>query len=57
MQYDAMVIYPLDPSGDFTYQLKMAIEMVSFPIEHGGSFDGHVNIYQRVNPTKTGVES
>ena len=28
----------------------MAIEIVSFPIENGGSFHRYVNVYQRVNP-------
>ena len=28
----------------------MAIEMVDFPIEHGGSFHSYVNVYQRVTP-------
>jgi hypothetical protein len=26
----------------------MAIEIVDFPIKHGGSFDSYVNVYQRV---------
>jgi len=26
----------------------MAIEIVSFPIKHGGSFNSYVNVYQRV---------
>ena len=28
----------------------MAIEIVDFPIEHGGSFHSYVNVYQRVSP-------
>ena len=31
----------------------MAIEIVDFPIKHGGSFHSYVNIYQRVNPIKS----
>ena len=37
-------------------QLKMAIEIVDFPIEHGGSFHSYVNVYQMVgslNPIKS----
>ena len=30
--------------------LKMAIEIVSFPIKNGGSFHSYVNVYQRVSP-------
>ena len=30
--------------------LKMAIEIVSFPINNGGSFYSYVNVYQRVPP-------
>ena len=30
--------------------LKMAIEIVSFPIEHGDFPEFFVNVYQRVNP-------
>ena len=26
----------------------MAIEIVDFPIKHGGSFHSYVNVYQRV---------
>jgi len=28
--------------------LKIAIEIVNFPIKHGGSFHSYVNVYQRV---------
>ena len=28
----------------------MTIEIVDFPIEHGGSFYSYVNVYQRLNP-------
>jgi hypothetical protein len=28
--------------------LNMAIELVSFPIKHGGSSHSYVNVYQRV---------
>ena len=31
------------------YLLKMTIEIVDFPIEHGGSFHSYVNVYQRVS--------
>jgi hypothetical protein len=30
-------------------QLKMAIEIVDFPIKHGGSFHSFLYVYQRVN--------
>ena len=36
------------PSGNSTWLLKMAIEIVSFPIEIL-IFHGYVNVYQRVS--------
>ena len=30
------------------FPLKMAIEIVSFPMKNGGSFHSYVNVYQRV---------
>ena len=38
------------PSGNFLQfaNLKMVIEIVDFPIEHGGSFHSYVKVYQRV---------
>ena len=38
----------LIPSGELTKLLKMAIEIVDFPIKHGGSFHGKMLVHQRV---------
>ena len=37
------------PSGNFTYLWQMAIDIVGFPIQNGGSFHSCVNVYQRVS--------
>jgi len=34
----------------------MAIEIVDFPIKHGGSFHSYVNVYQRVALKMSGFE-
>jgi hypothetical protein len=36
--------------------LKMPIEIVDFPIKHGGSFHSYVNVYQRVALKMSGFE-
>ena len=38
------------PSGKLTQLVKIAIEIVDFAIEHGGSFHSYVANYQRVFP-------
>ena len=37
------------PSGNLTWLLNMAIEIVSFPMENGGFFHSFLLIYQRVH--------
>jgi hypothetical protein len=36
--------YPWLPSGNLTWRLKMAIEIVDFPIKNGGSFHSYVSL-------------
>ena len=40
-------VYPLVMTNSLL--LKMAIEIVDFPMKNGGSFHSYVNVYQRVN--------
>ena len=37
------------PSGNLTWLLNMAIEIVDFPTKNGGSFHSYVTVYQRVH--------
>ena len=39
--------YPL--INVYSLRLKIAIEIVRFPIKRGGSFHSYVNVYQRVS--------
>ena len=41
--------YSLVPCGELTWQWKMAIEIVDFPIENGESFHSNMLVHQRVN--------
>ena len=43
------------PSGKLTVsELENGpVEVVDFPIEHGGSFHSYLNVYQKVNPMKS----
>ena len=39
----------MDIDGLLDFAIKIAIEIVSFPLKHGGSFHNYVYFYRRVS--------